>query len=86
MKFEGNQFYVKSGEEMLKKFGDAPRASAQTVAIAERCNVRLEKFANPFPHFEVPTEFTLDSYFEHVTRQGFARRMKPCYSRQMRDG
>ncbi len=80
MKFEGNQFYVKSGEEMLKKFQDAPRVLAQTVAIAERCHVKLEKVPNPFPHFEVPDGFTLDSYFEHVTRQGFARRMEALRS------
>jgi DNA polymerase-3 subunit alpha len=38
--------------------------------------VRLEKISNPFPHFEVPPGYTLDSYFEHVTREGFARRME----------
>ena len=45
------------------------------VGIAERCNMRLEKVSSPFPHFDVPAGFTLDSYFEHVTREGFARRL-----------
>jgi DNA polymerase-3 subunit alpha len=46
------------------------------LAIAERCSLRLEKVSNPFPHFDVPTGYTLDSYFEHVAREGFARRLE----------
>jgi len=38
--------------------------------------MRLEKISNPFPHFDVPPGFTLDTYFEHVTREGFARRLE----------
>jgi len=76
MKFEGTQFYVKSGDEMRRVFKDAPQVLARTLDIAERCNLRLEKVPSPFPHFEVPDGFTLDSYFEHITRQGFARRME----------
>ena len=76
MKFEGTQFYVKNGEEMLRVFKDAPQVLARTLDIAERCNLRLEKVPSPFPHFDVPDGFTLDSYFEHMTRQGFAGRME----------
>src|ERR1700737_109789 len=76
MKFEGTQFYVKNGEEMLRVFKDAPQVLSRTLDIAERCNLRLEKVPSPFPHFDVPDGFTLDSYFEHITRQGFARRME----------
>jgi DNA polymerase-3 subunit alpha len=76
MKFEGTQFYVKNGEEMLRVFKDAPEVVSRTLDIAERCNLRLEKVPSPFPHFDVPEGFTLDSYFEHITRQGFARRME----------
>src|SRR5207253_10442452 len=49
---------------------------SRTLAIAERCSMRLEKVKNPFPHFDVPDGYTLDSYFEHVTREGFARRLE----------
>jgi DNA polymerase-3 subunit alpha len=76
MKFEGTQFYVKNGDEMLRVFKDAPQVLLRTLDIAERCNLRLEKVPSPFPHFDVPDGFTLDSYFEHITRQGFARRME----------
>jgi len=76
MKFEGTQFYVKNSDEMLRVFKDALEVISRTLDIAERCNLRLEKVPSPFPHFDVPDGFTLDSYFEHITRQGFARRME----------
>ena len=76
MKFEGTQFFVKSAEEMSRVFSDAPQVLERTVEIAERCHMKLEKLANSFPQFEVPPGFTTDSYFEHVTREGFAKRLE----------
>jgi DNA polymerase III subunit alpha len=76
MKFQGTDFYVKNHDEMYRVFKDAPDVLSRTLAIAERCNVRLEKVSSPFPHFEVPAGYTLDSYFEHITREGFARRLE----------
>src|ERR1700685_3422602 len=75
LKFEGNQFFVKNGDEMLRVFKDAPDVLSRTMAIAERCHFEMAKVPTPFPHFDVPDGFTPDSYFEHITRQGFARRM-----------
>src|ERR1700749_4634435 len=82
MKFEGNQFFVKSFAEMERVFKDAPAVLTRTLDIAERCNLKLEKVSSPFPHFDVPAGFTLDSYFEHVTREGFARRFPPLLDLQ----
>jgi DNA polymerase III subunit alpha len=76
MKFEGTQFFVKSAEEMSRVFADAPQLLERTVEIGERCHMKLEKLANSFPQFEVPPGFTTDSYFEHVTREGFAKRLE----------
>jgi DNA polymerase III subunit alpha len=74
LKFYGNQFYVKSAAEMARVFKDAPSVLKQTMAIAERCDARMEKVSNPFPEFAIPKGFTLGSYFEHVCREGFAKR------------
>src|SRR5437588_8009367 len=76
LKFHVDQFFVKSADQMARVFKDAPDVLVRTVAIAERCNVQLGKVKNSFPHFDVPQGFTLDSYFEQVTRQGFARRLQ----------
>src|ERR1700758_4736283 len=75
MKFDGTQFFVKNHDEMYRVFKDSPEVLTRTVDIAERCSLRLEKVANPFPQFEVPPGYTIDSYFVHVTREGFARRL-----------
>jgi len=76
MKFQGTGFFVKSHDEMYRIFKDSPEVLTRTLAIAERCNIRLEKVSNPFPHFDVPDGYTLDSYFEDVTRKGYARRLE----------
>ncbi len=71
MKFEGNQFFVKNFDEMQRVFKDSPDVLTRTLDIAERCSLRIEKIASPFPEFEVPPGYTIDSYFVHVTREGF---------------
>jgi DNA polymerase-3 subunit alpha len=76
MKFQGTDFYVKNYAEMARVFKDSPQVLSRTLAIAERCNMKIEKVSNPFPHFDVPSGFTPDTYFEHVTREGFARRLE----------
>jgi DNA polymerase-3 subunit alpha len=81
MKFQGTGFYVKSHDEMYQVFKDSPDVLSRTLEIAERCHVQLAKVSNPFPHFDVPTGYTLDSYFEHVTREGFARRLEAIRSK-----
>jgi len=82
MKFQGTDFFVKSHDEMLRVFKDSPQVLTRTLDIAERCNMKLEKVSNPFPHFDVPPGFTLDSYFEHITREGFGRRLDTLRSLQ----
>jgi len=75
LKFQTNQFFVKTGEEMARVFRDHPDVLQRTLAIAERCTFnKVNKIKNPFPEFQVPAGYTLDSYFEHVAREGFARR------------
>src|ERR1041385_8032282 len=76
MKFEGTQFFVTHYDEMYRVFKDSPEVLTRTLDIAERCHLKLEKIPNPFPQFEVPPGYTIDSYFVHVTREGFARRLE----------
>jgi DNA polymerase III subunit alpha len=75
LKYHGDQFYLKTAEEMAAVFKDFPEALANTVRIAERCNVDLSGTINHLPNFDVPAGFTLDEYFEHVVRQGFEQRL-----------
>ena len=75
MKFATDQFYFKTAEEMAQVFGELPDALDRTVAIAERCNVKIARVSDPFPKFEVPEGHSTDSYFEKVVREGFATRV-----------
>ena len=75
-KFDGDQFFVKSADEMAHLFPDNPEILSRTMAIAERCNLKLTKIENPFPEFAVPAGHTIDSYFEEVCRAGFKHRLE----------
>ena len=71
MKFATDQFYFKTAEEMAQVFRELPEALSRTMAIADRCNVKIQRVSNPFPEFKVPEGHTADSYFERVAREGF---------------
>jgi DNA polymerase-3 subunit alpha len=75
-KFDSNQFFVKSGDEMARLFPDHPDVLARTMEIAERCNFKMHPVDNPFPQFDVPDGHTIDSYFEHICREGFKKRLE----------
>jgi len=75
-RFDSDQFFVKSAEEMGVVFKDAPDVVTRTQAIAERCNLKLHKVDNPFPEFAVPEGHTIDSYFEEMCRVGLKKRME----------
>jgi DNA polymerase III subunit alpha len=74
MKFATDQFYFKTAEEMAHVFRELPDAVSRTVAIADRCNVKIQRVSNPFPDFKVPEGHTADSYFEKTVREGFQSR------------
>ncbi len=75
-RFDSDQFFVKSAEEMGRIFPDSPGVTATTIEIAERCNFKLHAVDNPFPEFAVPAGHTIDSYFEEVCREGLKKRLE----------
>jgi DNA polymerase-3 subunit alpha len=75
LRYHGDQFYLKTAAEMAQVFGEFPEAMANTVRIADRCNVDLSGTVNHLPNFDVPAGFSLDEYFEHIVRQGFDMRL-----------
>ncbi len=73
IRYETDQFYFKSFEEMKKLWGHIPQALDNTVRIAERCNLEMEP-SQLLPPFAVPAGFDADSYFEKTVREGFQDR------------
>jgi len=76
LRYHGDQFYLKSAEEMAAVFGDFPEALRNTTLIAERCNVDLSRSENHLPNFDVPENHTLDEYFEKIVQEGFQNRLE----------
>ena len=75
LRYHGDQFYLKTAQEMAAVFGAFPEAMANTVRIAERCRVDLSETVNHLPNFDVPDGYTLDEYFERIVREGFEHRL-----------
>jgi DNA polymerase-3 subunit alpha len=75
LKYHGDQFFLKTAAQMAEVFGDYPEAMKNTLLIAERCNVTIPQGENHLPKFAVPEGYTLDDYFEHVVRKGYATRL-----------
>jgi DNA polymerase-3 subunit alpha len=75
LRYTGDQFFLKTAEQMAAVFKDFPEALRNTMLVAERCNVSIPKGQNHLPSFGVPDGVTLDEYFERVAREGFAQRL-----------
>ena len=75
MRFESQELYLKSEEEMRKLFPDWQEAADNTVSIAERCNYDFEFGHYHLPRFKLP-EGESDSYeyLKKLCEQGFAER------------
>jgi DNA polymerase-3 subunit alpha len=69
------EHYFKSSKEMRELFKALPEAVENTLQVAERCNLLLEKGRNLLPHFQVPNGYTTEDYFREITLRGFEERM-----------
>jgi DNA polymerase III subunit alpha len=73
-KFDTQEFYIKSADEMHRLFAHAPEVCTRTMQFPERCALELTKVKNPFPKFDCPNGMDLDEYFEQVCRAGWRHR------------
>ncbi|MBI4887182.1 MAG: DNA polymerase III subunit alpha [Acidobacteria bacterium] len=76
LRYHGDQFFLRTAEQMAAVFRDQRDALTNTLRIAERCDVRIPKGQNHLPSFGVPDGVTLEEYFERVAREGFAERLR----------
>ena len=73
MRFDTNQLYVKSTEEMVAEFVELPSAVLNTCKIAEQCDVAFS-FGTPYlPHYQVPEGHTHEDYLQTVAEEGTRR-------------
>ena len=77
MRFGCEEFYMKSEEEMRAIMGpDFAEACDNTLEIAEKCNVTLER-DTILPNFPLPPGETIESYFRKKCEEGLVRRYGP---------
>jgi DNA polymerase III subunit alpha len=73
-KFDSEEFYLKTPEEMAAAFARWPGACETTLEVAERCNVSLEFGRTLLPRYEVPHGETLESHLQKLVYEGLSRR------------
>ena len=73
MRFENDQFYMKTEEEMREALRDFPEACDTTVEVAEKCNVVLER-DSILPRFPLPEGETEESWFRKRVNEGMIER------------
>jgi DNA polymerase-3 subunit alpha len=71
--------YFASQQEMAERFADYPEALANTLAIAQRCNLTIPLGKNHLPEFPTPPGVTLDDHLRAETQAGLARRLAELY-------
>jgi len=76
MKFQTDQFYFKSAEEMKALFQDVPEAISNTIKIAERCNLELDFKKTFLPHYVAPEGQTREKYLKELCQQNLEKRYK----------
>ena len=74
MKFSNDSYYLKSYEEMTERLGDCPEALANTLKIAERCNVELQFGHLLLPEFPWTEGLSEKDYLRKLCDEGFHQR------------
>ena len=74
MAFPTEEFYIKSGDEMADLFRNIPQALANTVAIAERCNVEFEFGNTKLPYFHIEGVDDNEKFLRDMCREGLYKR------------
>jgi len=73
------KYYFRDALEMWETFGEEPDLLLRTMEIAEKCDLEFPKAIDQVPVYPVPEGYTVDSYFEKVTRDGFEERQREVW-------
>ena len=74
MKFQTEEFYLKSEEELRQLFPNCEEAFENTAKIAEMCNLEFTFHEYHLPSFPVPEGVTNEEYFRQLCYDGFKER------------
>jgi DNA polymerase III subunit alpha len=68
------ELYFKSAEEMREIFRDFPEAIANTLKIAEGCNLEIELGKSKYPEYPVPEGISREAYLRDLCAKGLLQR------------
>lgn len=74
LRFQGQEFYLKSPDEMHELFKYIPEALANTAKIAEKCSMDFSFGQVHLPAFDVPEGYTSDTYIRKLCYDGLEKR------------
>lgn len=74
IRFGSNEFFFKSGAEMIELFREVPEAIRNTAWIASRCEFDFHATKPSLPLFMPPDGLSLEDYFVDVAREGFRKK------------
>ena len=76
MRYEPEQFYLRTGDEMKARFAETPEAVKNTLEVAEKCNLEIQVDGKSlhYPVFHPPEHFTREGYLRQWLAEGLFRR------------
>ncbi len=74
-RFDVNEFYFKSPQEMEALFSDIPEAIINTEKLAQKCSLKINRPGPILPDYPIPLEFANpEDYMRHLVQEGLKKR------------
>lgn len=70
LRFFGDEFYLKSADEMQETFADVPEALANTCKIAQKCQLNIDFNTIHLPRIELDTDLAHAEYLRQLCIDG----------------
>lgn len=85
MRFQTEEFYFKSPDEMKKLFAELPEAISNTVSISERCNLELDFTKLHLPSYEPPGGLPKEEFLSKLCSEGIEKRFPEGISENVKE-
>lgn len=80
LKFQTEEFYFRSTEEMKQKFSHCPEAIENTLEIANRCKLNIKHEGYHMPRYELPEGQTAETYLKEISNKGLEDRLEKIFT------
>lgn len=80
MRMSGEDFYLRSTQEMERLFAEVPGALSNTLLVAERCQVDLSSKGYHLPEFKAPGGLSSKEYLRQLCEAGLKQRFGDSYT------